>query len=157
MVRTTRGLERTGTGRPLEGLHRRRRRSVLRRGEVDETLALSDGARRRQLAGGAREQCLDLVRRQVRTLLEEQRRGAGDDRRRLRRAAAAEEPLTGARAGRRRPAASRDPQADDGLTRSDDVGVAGASPVADHEGTMSSSVVAVPLPSEPPTAITYGS
>ena len=54
-------------------------------------------SRRRQAAGGAHEQRLDLVRREVRTLLQQQRRGTGDDRRRLRRAAAAEQPLARAR------------------------------------------------------------
>src|SRR3954453_4531412 len=135
--RPTRELERAeagGHGPLLDGV--RRGAGDASSGEVDRAVALGGGVSLRQLPGGARQQSLHLVRRQVRTLREQQRRGAGDDRSRLRRAGAAEEPLTGTRAGvvgvQVRPGG---PQADHGLARSDHVRVtrpvAGVGPAGD--------------------------
>src|SRR3954453_1550847 len=124
--RPTSELEGTEAGGHGPGLH------GVRRGvgdtcspEVDRAVALGDRRSARQLLGGARQQGLHLVRREIRALREQQRRGAGDDRSRLRRAGAAEEPLTGTPARvvrvQVRPGG---PQADHGLARSDHVGVA---------------------------------
>src|SRR4051794_17653048 len=127
VVRPTSLLDRAAARRALPGLHRVGGRRDLGRSQVDQALALRDGVGRRQLTGGAHEQRLDLVRRQVRTLLQQQRRGARDDGGRLRRAGAAEEPLAGTRTRVRGvDLAAGDPEADDGLAGRDDVGVADA-------------------------------
>src|SRR3954452_16445169 len=137
--RPTSELEGTEAGGHGPGLH------GVRRGvgdtcspEVDRAVALGDRRSARQLLGGARQQGLHLVRREIRALREQQRRGAGDDRSRLRRAGAAEEPLTGTPTRvvrvQVRPGG---PQAHHGLARSDHVGVAHPVAAAGPSGDLS--------------------
>src|SRR4030095_1025625 len=69
-------VEGTGARRALPGLHSVRRRSGTRRGHVDQATALGLGVGVRQLTGRTHQQCLDLVRGELRPLLEEQGRSA---------------------------------------------------------------------------------
>ena len=78
-------------GRCGKGLGGRGRGGVRRGDEVDLTGATACGVCRGHRRGGAAQDRLDLVRRQVRTVLEQQRHRAGDDRGGLRGAAALEE------------------------------------------------------------------
>ena len=95
-----------------------------------------------QLLGGTHQERLDLVRRQLGTLVQEQRRSTRDDRGGLRRAAAAEQTLTAT--GRRviwsrtELGARRLTTEAPGATRS---GLRLPSPVLDQDGTTSSQCV----------------
>src|SRR5829696_243227 len=95
--RTTRELQGTDTRGEREGLLRTHRGGgVLGLRQVDQAGALLGRRRTRDRRGRRGEQCLDLVRRRGRTLLDQQRRGTGHDSGRLRGAAATEEPLADA-------------------------------------------------------------